>query len=231
MRQGQWTEGAVIVTGGGSGLGAAVARKLVQCGAPVAVLDRKRAEVGDFIEVDLADSAAAQSAVRAVTEKHGPLYAVVTSAGTDACGALADVSRESWENVVRVNLFGTAAVIREAIPHLERTRGRIVTVGSTLGLRAVSDATAYCASKFGIVGFTRALAAELAGRIGVTLLVPGGMKTAFFDDREPRYKPGPDAKLNDPDHVAEAVLFALNAARGCEIRELVVCPSEETSWP
>ena len=81
------------------------------------------------------------------------------------CGALADVSRKEWENVVAVNLLGTAAVIRAALPDLERTRGAVVTVGSTLGLRALPDATAYCASKFGIIGFTRALAAETAGRV------------------------------------------------------------------
>jgi short-subunit dehydrogenase len=102
---------------------------------------------------------------------------------------------------------------------------------STLGLRAVSDATAYCASKFGVVGFTRALAAETAGRVGVTLLVPGGMDTAFFDDRSEQYKPPRDAKLNRPEDVAAAVLFALSQPPGCELRELVVAPSRESSWP
>jgi short-subunit dehydrogenase len=104
-------------------------------------------------------------------------------------------------------------------------------VASTLGLRALSDATAYCASKFGVVGFTRALAAELAGQVGVTLLVPGGMRTAFFDDRPDQYKPGPDAELNDPANVAAAVLFALAQPPGCELRELVVCAATEPSWP
>lgn len=82
-----------------------------------------------------------------------------------------------------------------------------------------------------MVGFTRALAAELAGEVGVTLLIPGGMTTPFFDGRAEQYKPPPDAKLNDPDQVAEAVLFALRQPAGSEIRELVVCSSEEASWP
>jgi short-subunit dehydrogenase len=107
----------------------------------------------------------------------------------------------------------------------------VVTVASTLGLRAVADATAYCASKFGVVGFTRALAAETAGRVGVTLLVPGGMHTAFFDGRPEQYKPGADAKLNRPEDVAQAVLFALCQPPGCEARELLVAPSTESSWP
>jgi len=130
-----------------------------------------------------------------------------------------------------VNLVGTAAVVRAALPHLRATRGRVVTVASTLGIKAVSDATAYCASKFGVVGFTRALAAETAGEVGVTLLVPGGMTTHFFDDRTEQYKPGPDAVLNDPAHVAETILFALSQPARCELRELVVAVSTETSWP
>ena len=100
--------------------------------------------------------------------------------------------------MVRVNLFGTVAVIRAALPHLQASRGTVVTVASTLGLKGVSDATAYCASKFAVRGFTHALAAELAGRVGVTLLIPGGMRTAFFDGRTEQYKPGPDADLDDP---------------------------------
>jgi short-subunit dehydrogenase len=104
-------------------------------------------------------------------------------------------------------------------------------VASTLGLRAVSDATAYCASKFGVVGFTRALAAECAGSVGVTLLVPGGMATGFFDGRDEQYRPPPDARMNPPEVVADAVLFALSQPAGSEVRELVVCPSTESSWP
>jgi NAD(P)-dependent dehydrogenase (short-subunit alcohol dehydrogenase family) len=141
------------------------------------------------------------------------------------------VSREAWERVIAVNLLGTVSVVRAALPHLERNGGRVVTVASTLGLRALPDATAYCASKFGVVGFTRALAAEMSGRVGVTLLIPGGMNTAFFDDRDPKYKPGADAQLNDPENVAEAVAFALSQPAGCELRELVITPSMEPSWP
>ena len=104
-------------------------------------------------------------------------------------------------------------------------------MASTLGLKAVGDATAYCAAKFGVVGFTRALAAETAGQVGVTLLIPGGMRTPFFDGRPEQYRPGPDAVLADPDEVAAAVLFALTRPAGIEVRELVVCAPTESSWP
>lgn len=224
--------GTVVVTGGASGLGAAVAAAVAARGGTPVVLDLDAPAGGiEHERVDLADSAAAQAAVERIAARHGGIDAVVTAAGTDACGPLAEVPADAWERVVRVNLLGTAAVVRAALAHLERARGRVVTVASTLGLRALPDATAYCASKFGIVGFTRALAAETAGRVGVTLLVPGGMRTRFFDGREERYKPPPDAQLNPPEEVAAAVVFALERPAGTELRELVICPATETSWP
>lgn len=224
--------GPVIVTGGASGLGAAVVDAVEKAGGTPVVLDRA-APARDVasVRVDLADGRAAEDAVRRVAEEHGGLSAVVTAGGTDACGPLTGVSAADWERVVMVNLLGTAAVVRAAVPALEASGGKVVTVASTLGYRAVGDATAYCASKFGVVGFTRALQVELAGRVGVTLLVPGGMSTHFFDDRPDQYKPGPDAQLNAPEHVADAVLFALRQPAGCEVRELVVTASTEASWP
>jgi NAD(P)-dependent dehydrogenase (short-subunit alcohol dehydrogenase family) len=225
--------GRVLVTGGASGLGAAVVRAVAaRRGTPI-VLDRAEPPAGVAGErVDLADARAAEQAVARAIERHGGLDAVVTAAGTDACGTLADVPGDDWDRVVRVNLLGTAAVVRAALPALERAANpRVVTVASTLGLRVLSDATAYCASKFGVVGFTRALALETAGRVGVTLLIPGGMRTHFFDGRDPAYQPPPDAPLAPPEQVAEAVAFALSRPRGIELRELVVCPSGETSWP
>lgn len=224
--------GKVIVTGGASGLGAAVVQAVQEAGGRPIALDRHEPPFDvDHEIVDLADGRAAEQTVQRVAESNGGLSAVVTSAGTDSCGRLEDVPAEEWERVVKVNLLGTVAVVRAALPYLERANGKVVTVGSTLGIKAVSDATAYCASKFGVVGFTRALAAETAGRVGVTLLIPGGMHTAFFDDREEQYKPPPDAKLNQPEDVAASVLFALRQPPGCEVRELVVCPSMESSWP
>ena len=224
--------GTVVVTGGASGLGRAVAGAVAAAGGTPVVLDLLAPGGGAEHElVDLADTAAAEAAVERVAERHGGLHGVVTAAGTDACGRLADVPREAWERVVMVNLLGTAAVVRAALPHLERSQGRIVTVASTLGWRALSDATAYCASKFGVVGFTRGLMAEVGEQVGVTLLLPGGMQTQFFDDRPDQYKPGPDAKLTAPSEVADAVLFALTRPPGVDVREMMVSGSTEPSWP
>jgi NAD(P)-dependent dehydrogenase (short-subunit alcohol dehydrogenase family) len=224
--------GTVLVTGGSSGLGAAVVEAVTKAGGRPYVLDLvPPAEGVPYLRCDLADTRAAEEATRHLAEQAGGFDGVVTAAGIDVPGSLADVPAADWERVVSVNLLATAAVIRAALPHLIASGGTIVTVASTLGIKAVSDATAYCASKFAVVGFTRALAAELAGSVGVTLLIPGGMRTRFFDDRAEQYRPGPDAILNDPANVAGAVLFALSQPPGCAVRELVICADQESSYP
>lgn len=224
--------GTVLITGGASGLGAATAERVRAVGGTPVVLDRAAPAEGIEHElVDLADGRATEAAVGRIVADHDDLDGVLCAGGTDVCGPLAEVEAERWERVVAVNLLGTAAVARACLPTLERSGGTLVTVASTLGVRALPDATAYCASKFGVVGLTRALAAETQGRVRVTLLVPGGMRTAFFDGRPEQYRPAPDQVLNDPRHVADAVLFAMRQPGPCELRELVVTASVEGSWP
>jgi NAD(P)-dependent dehydrogenase (short-subunit alcohol dehydrogenase family) len=225
--------GNIIITGGASGLGAATVESVARHGGTPLVIDRKTPSGGvAYAQADLADTEAVDAALRALAERvDGEIDGLFTAAGIDSCGKLGEVAAKDWERVIHVNLLGTAAVVRSALPYLKSTRGRIVTCASTLGIKAVSDATAYCASKFGVVGFSRALAAELAGEVGVTTLIPGGMHTPFFDDRADQYKPPPDAKLNKPEDVAETVVFALSQPAGCEVREMVVCASTESSWP
>jgi NAD(P)-dependent dehydrogenase (short-subunit alcohol dehydrogenase family) len=224
--------GAVLVTGGASGLGAAVVAAVRSAGGRPYVLDLKPPAVDvPYATVDLADTRAAERATVELAEQAGGLDGVVTAAGMDVPAPIDAIAGEDWERVVAVNLLGTAAVVRAALPYLRRSHGSVVTVASTLGVKAVSDATAYCAAKFGVVGFTRALAAELAGEVGVTLLIPGGMRTAFFDARDEKYRPPADAPLNDPANVAAAILFALGQPAGCAVRELVICSDVESSYP
>lgn len=221
----------VLVTGGASGLGAAVARAVQDAGGKPFVLDRVAPASGyPHAIVDLADTEATTRAVQEVGEDEG-LDGVVTCAGVDACGDLLDVPARDWERVIAVNLVGTATVARAAIPYLERNRGTIVTVASTLGLRALPAATAYTASKFGVVGFTRALALEMKDRVRVTCLIPGGMRTPFFDGRDEQFKPAPDAHLMDPADVAATVLSCLTAPASLVLREVVVTVPDEPSWP
>ena len=225
--------GTVLVTGAASGLGAATVAAVREAGGRPLALDRVPVDGVPHEVVDLSDTRAAEDAVRRLVDgAGGTLDAVLTAAGTDKCGPLDGVDGADWDRVVMVNLLGTAAVVRAALPYLKASdNGRVVTVASTLGHRVFGDATAYCASKFGVVGFTRGLQAELKGEVGVTLLTPGGMSTAFFDDRDEQYKPGPDAKLNSPEAVAANVVHVLTQPPGCQVYELVVASAWEGSWP
>jgi NAD(P)-dependent dehydrogenase (short-subunit alcohol dehydrogenase family) len=197
----------------------------------VVSIDRRPSGAVATIEADLSSGAASEGATRRAIEQLGGVDAVVCCAGTDVPGPFGSVDRETWERIVAVNLLGTAAVVRAAMPALESSSGRVVTVASTLAHRAVGDATAYCASKFGVVGLTRALAAEYKGRVGVTLLTPGGMHTGFFDERPEAYKPPPGAALADPCDVAESVVWALGRPPGVEVKELAIMAPAEGSWP
>ena len=171
--------------------------------------------------------------MRAVADRAGGLDAVFTAAGADRCGTLAEVAARDWERVVLVNLVGTAAVVRAALPYLTASRRTVVTVrvdARVPGTVRTRPRTAQ--SKFGVVGFTRALAAELRGEVGVTMLVPGGMPTGPSSTTGTRSPSPPrSAKLNDPARVAEAVLFALRQPPGCEVASSSITPSVESSWP
>src|SRR3954452_306526 len=118
--------GTVLVTGGASGLGAAVADAVTAQGGRPLILDRRQPADGlPFEAVDLADPRAAEAAVRSAVERAGGvLDAVVTAAGIDTPGAFGDVDGSAWDRVVSVNLLGTAAVIRAALPVLRARRGR-----------------------------------------------------------------------------------------------------------
>jgi len=225
--------GTVLVTGAASGLGAATVTAVRAAGGRPLALDRVPVDGVPHEIVDLSDTRAAEDAVRRLVDgAGGTLDAVLTAAGTDRPAPFEALDGAEWDRIVTVNLLGTAAVVRAAMPYLRASdNGRIVTVASTLGHRVFGDATAYCASKFGVVGFTRGLQAELKGQVGVTLLTPGGMSTAFFDDRDEQYKPGPDAKLNSPEAVAANVVHVLSQPPGCQVYELVVASAWEGSWP
>lgn len=226
--------GRVLITGGGSGLGAATAQAVSGAGGTPAIIDLAFSDTPSKFAVrtaDVSDRRQVEQAVTELAEELGGIDAVVTAAGIDRCGRLEDVDADEWERVIGVNLLGTVSTVRAALPYVERSHGRIVTVASSLALRALPEASAYCASKFGVLGFSRALAAETAGRLGVTTLIPAGMKTHFFDGRPEEYRPAADAQLNEPSDVARMILFALQQPTHCEIRELIACPEQEPSWP
>lgn len=213
----------VLITGGSSGLGAAVARKVADEGGRPLIIDRR--PPGSTVEhtlADLADRRAAERAVHCLARSAGGLDAVVAAASIDLCGKLPELPAEDCERVIRANLRGTAAVVRAALPFLSGSAdGRVVTCACALGSprsRELGDATA----DSGVAGFTGALASQVAGRVDVTVIVPPG--TEFPDGPTERYEPPHDTRPDDPEHVAAAVLFALHRPRDGEIRALLVSP-------
>jgi NAD(P)-dependent dehydrogenase (short-subunit alcohol dehydrogenase family) len=180
-----------LVTGGGKGLGAAVAHRLADDGFKVALLGRDRIalervakEIGAFsVAADVADDGAIRRAVDRVHEAVGPVSVFVHNAGIATSAALAATSDEAWEETMAVNVTAAFKLSRALVPEMVSAKwGRVVYVASTAGLAGFAYTSAYCASKHALVGLARALAVELA-RTGVTVnaVCPGFLDTEMTE--------------------------------------------------
>jgi NAD(P)-dependent dehydrogenase (short-subunit alcohol dehydrogenase family) len=233
----------VLVTGGARGLGLATCRRLAASGAIVVAGDvreelAREAMSGlldagleaDAIRLDVTDESSAHAALETLLERHGRLDALVNNAGTDVTVAFDELSTDDWDRVIAVNLSGPAMMSRVVFPHLRgRGRGHIVNVVSTAAKRAWANASAYHASKWGLLGLSHALHVEgRAVGIKVSAVVAGGMRTPFLLDRFPDLDPG---LLQDPANVAETIHFVLTQPDETVIPEVMVLPMRETSWP
>ncbi|WP_040841302.1 SDR family NAD(P)-dependent oxidoreductase [Nocardia brevicatena] len=167
-----------MVTGGASGLGRHIAARLHEAGAAVAIVDidrtaatRAAREIGPdalAVTTDVRSPDAVREAVARVADEFGGLDTIVISAGVFHVGALEDTSEDDWDRTLDINLKGAFLTIRAAAPLLRASgRGRIVTIGSDCGRRGFGLQVPYSAAKFGLIGLTEAVAAELAGA-GVT---------------------------------------------------------------
>lgn len=177
-----------FVTGGGRGIGAAIASTLAGAGARVSLAGRDVAALDAHadtlrtngaavatVPLDVADPASVDDAFRAAVERSGPVGILVNNAGQAASGTVAELSIEAWNRVIAVNLTGAFLCTRRVLPGmLESGWGRIVNMASTAGLRGVPGVAAYSASKHGLIGLTRSLALEVAKRgITVNAVCPG----------------------------------------------------------
>jgi NAD(P)-dependent dehydrogenase (short-subunit alcohol dehydrogenase family) len=240
------SERKILITGAGSGLGAAMARRFVAAGAKVALADLHHAKASQVageidpqglstlaIGVDVGQQAAVFDALTAMLERWGGLDVLVNNAGTDVTAPIEEVAYAEWTRVLETNLIGPFLITKAALPALKASDGgrggHIVNVASTASLRAWPNASAYHASKWGLLGLSKALHAELrASGVRVSSLIAGGMRTPFLLERFPDLNP---ETLQDPANVAEAVHAVLSLPRGSVIAELMVLPDQETSWP
>jgi len=244
---GRLTGTVVMVTGAGSGLGEATARAFAAAGSAVACVDlnregaervardlEQRGTRSVALPCDVSNCAQVGETVNQVVAHLGRLDVAVNNAATDHVVSIDEMTVQQWDRVLGVNLRGPFLVARAAFPIMrEAGGGHIVNVASTAAVRAWANAAAYHASKWGLLGFSRALGVE--GRpygIRVTTIIPGGMRTHFFDRFPEQGIPMPDeANLQDPANVARAIVFAVQMPAGSSLQEMIITPPTETSWP
>lgn len=227
-------EQVIIVTGAASGIGLATATLLASLGARLALCDRNEewlslalrrlenvseAHRHSISVVDVGNSLAVNDFVNKTVEVHGRINHVFNCAGVNPTPQpLESTPDEYWDKIINTNLRGTFNLSRAAIPHLEAAgRGSIVNVSSILGTRGSAENAVYCASKFGVIGFTKALALELGPKgIRVNCVAPGFIHTPTNMD----VVKGQDAiqqaasqvalgRLGDPAEIAEAVAYLM----------------------
>ena len=231
----------ILVTGGGSGLGAAICSALAQEGARIAVVDiKERAAIevaekvkesgGDAVPVvmDVADEQSIINGLEQITSELGPLDALINNAGVDVTLGIQELATADWHQVIATNLTGPFLLSKHGLPKMN-AGGHIVNIASTAARRAWPNASAYHASKWGLMGLTHALHAELrSSGIKVSAVIAGGMRTPFLLERFPDI----DVELlQDPANVARAVKFVLTQPPETVIPEVMVLPMKETSWP
>jgi NAD(P)-dependent dehydrogenase (short-subunit alcohol dehydrogenase family) len=232
-----------LVTGGGRGLGEATCRTLAAAGAAVVAADlrqdlaaplagqlRDQGAKALAVRLDVGDERQAEDVLNQVVAKFGRLDVLVNNAGTDVTLPVEELSFADWDRVVRTNLRGPFVLSKLAFPIMTwQGGGQIVNLASTSSKRTWANASAYHATKWGLLGLSHALHVE--GRrhnIRVTAVVSGGMRTPFILDRFPGTDPG---VLQDPKNVAETVRFVLTLPAESVIPEVMVLPMRETSWP
>jgi NAD(P)-dependent dehydrogenase (short-subunit alcohol dehydrogenase family) len=223
-------EGRVaLVSGAGSGIGRATARRFGADGARVVCADvneqgaeetaasiREAGGEAFAMRCDVTDEAAVARTVDEAKARYGRLDALANVAGIGGFQRTTEVTLERWNRVIAVNLTGQFLFCRQAIPHLLETKGAIVNTASVAGLKSHPYAAAYCASKGGVVLMTRALAAEYARKdLRINCVCPGGIETPLLSQFGPPQGVSPSAfmrivplgRYGKPEEVAATIVF------------------------
>ena len=232
-----------FITGAASGLGEALAEVLALAGADIIVGDINQAKAAHVasrlcdmgarthpIGLDVGDPDSAERAIATALDNFGKLDILVNNAGTDKTLPIDELTAEQWLRVINTNLNGPFLLAKHAAAHMRTAGGgHIINVASTAAKRAWPNASAYHASKWGLLGLSHALHAELRPHnIKVTAVIAGGMRTPFLLERFPDIDAG---CLQDPINVALAIRAVLLMPAESVVAELTVLPMRESSWP
>jgi len=240
-----------LVTGASSGLGRATARALAATGADVALLARSADDLQQVVAEltpsgrrtlalpgDLAHEDDIVNAVARAIETFGRIDILVNAAGIDAPGAVVNLATSEWDYVVDVNLRAPFLLAKAVFPHMSQARrGTIINISSVAGKRGWANASAYCASKFGLTGFTQALAAEgKAYGIRACIIYPGGMATHWgvwssTERAVSQREPPPVTKALPPAEVASLIVWIAAAPAELVLNEVIISPLQEEGWP
>lgn len=179
-----------IVTGGSKGIGYSIAERFTNEGAKVIICSRTESELSEAAtkmgcesyKLDVSDSKSVKLMTKWFSKKHGKLDILVNNAGLLRPGKITKTTEEDWDLQINVNLKGPFLMSNNFLPHMN-DGGSILNISSTVGLRAMRGAAAYCASKGGVVNLTRAMALDLAGKIRVNCICPAVVDTPMVDER------------------------------------------------
>jgi NAD(P)-dependent dehydrogenase (short-subunit alcohol dehydrogenase family) len=240
-----------LVTGASSGLGRATALALAQAGADIVLLARSADDLqrvvteltpsGRRVVAFPGDVAHEDDIVNAVTraiETFGHIDILVNAAGIDVPGPIVQLATSDWDYVLDVNLRAPFLLAKAVFPSMSQARrGTIINISSVAGKRGWANASAYCASKFGLTGFTQALAAEgRAYGIRACVIYPGGMATHWgawssTERAASGSEPPPVTKALPPAEVASLIVWMATASPELVLNEAIISPLEEEGWP
>ena len=246
--EGSLEGGSAIVTGASSGLGRATAIALAKAGADVVLLARSRKDLEDVaheveaagrralaLTVDLAEESQIRGAVESTLDAFGRVDVLVNAAGTDAPGPVEKLELEGWDRTLDVNLRAPFLLSKAVFPHMREARGgTIVNISSVAGKKGWAEASAYCASKFGLTGFTQALADEARPHgIRACIIYPGAMATNWGtwtpeERHESSREKSPPSQVLPPERVADFIAWFVASPPEFVLTEGIVLPLGES---
>jgi 3-oxoacyl-[acyl-carrier protein] reductase len=225
-----------LVTGASGGIGASVARKLHDAGASVGLLSRRGDDLGLErglgVKCDVSERSSVEEATSAVVERFGRLDVAVANAGVGAYGDFLELAPEQLEAMIDVNLKGVLYTAAATLPHLiDSGEGDFVSIASVAGVRAFPGEAVYNASKFGQVGFTRALDHELREKgVRASSICPGGVHTDFAIGTGREHGDPELEGMLSADEVADVVIFTVTRPRDMRILTTTFRPMSEGSF-